>query len=63
MAFGCILWGAMTAGIGLSQTLGQVIFALGWHASSWTQLCHLCMLRDINTSLHILHCTTFCWAL
>ena len=26
MAFGCILWGAMTAGIGLSQTLGQVIF-------------------------------------
>lgn len=24
VAFGCILWGAMTAGIGLSQTLSQV---------------------------------------
>lgn len=24
VAFGCILWGAMTAGIGLSQTLTQV---------------------------------------
>jgi len=25
VAFGCVLWGAMTAGIGLSHTLTQVI--------------------------------------
>lgn len=41
VAFGCVLWGAMTAGIGLSHTLAQVLGALSLarvHASDiWPQ--------------------------
>lgn len=35
VAFGCVLWGAMTAGIGLSHTLTQVCSALSAGTVSW----------------------------